>query len=799
MTKITSPRFLASRRTLPALMALAVAALAAWSVFPATATNAPLAKGLALLEEGQCEQAVPILEDAVTQAQSARDIEVRIAATVALAAAYQTLGQLCKSTELLEAIESTALQNNSPRLGAKVQVALGNALLFSRRFDDAERHLRQGLDLARLSKDAGARAVAAQSLANLLIVHPPPVLLGFSKEPAAPGEASEAEDLEESAFGEPLRLYAEAIKDTRLAGNDRLLQRIRLNRIRALLALGGWQSAERDLLETRPGLAALGDNREKTFLLTAWGHLCSELIDHAAVVSARLLLPAHQALTEAGQLAAESHDGKSASYAHGYLASLYEKAGRHAEALALSEQALFLAQRAGCPEAQFEWEWQIARLLHQQGRLDEALGAYRRAVQSLQSLRSDLAAGAMMRGDGRTFRESTGRLYFEYADLLLAQAGPSVSQATLIEARNTIELLRTAEIQDYFYDEDCVSLLQAKVRPIEAVGNQAAVVYFIPLPDRLEILLSLPDGLRRFTASVGAEQLTATVRRLRLKLQKRYSEGYVELARTLWDWLIEPYVGQLKDASVQTLVLIPDGALRTIPMSALHDGQGYLIERFAIAIAPGLSLVDPRPMPRVSTKALLCGVSKSRDDFPPLAAVPAELLGVQAAFPGLKLLDEDFVIQTYSREMAGGRYAIVHIASHGEFGSDARRSFLLAFNGRLSLDQLEEMTLPSLLSEHPIELLTLSACQTAAGDDRAALGLGGVAVKAGARSALASLWAIDDQATQRLMTEFYANLKRFPNLTTAQCLQRAQQSLLHSSDFAHPCFWSPFLVIGNWL
>ena len=142
---------------------------------------------------------------------------------------------------------------------------------------------------------------------------------------------------------------------------------------------------------------------------------------------------------------------------------------------------------------------------------------------------------------------------------------------------------------------------------------------------------------------------------------------------------------------------------------------------------------------------------------------------------------------------------MVHIASHGEFGSDMDRTFILTFDGRLTMNQLEQMILPSLLSDRPIELLTLSACQTSAGDDRAALGLAGAAIKAGARSALASLWSINDDATERVMSRFYAQLRDHSSLTKAQALQEAQKTMLTDAQFKHPAYWSPFLIIGNWL
>jgi CHAT domain-containing protein len=138
------------------------------------------------------------------------------------------------------------------------------------------------------------------------------------------------------------------------------------------------------------------------------------------------------------------------------------------------------------------------------------------------------------------------------------------------------------------------------------------------------------------------------------------------------------------------------------------------------------------------------------------------------------------------------------VASHGKFESDVRDTFLLTYDGKLSMDRLEGYMASTTYREQPVELLTLSACQTAVGDDKAALGLGGVAVKAGARSALATLWYINDQASSLLITDFYANLKD-SDVSKARALQEAQLDLLDDPRFNHPSYWAPFLLIGNWL
>jgi CHAT domain-containing protein len=141
---------------------------------------------------------------------------------------------------------------------------------------------------------------------------------------------------------------------------------------------------------------------------------------------------------------------------------------------------------------------------------------------------------------------------------------------------------------------------------------------------------------------------------------------------------------------------------------------------------------------------------------------------------------------------------MVHIASHGQFTGDVKQSFVLTFDDKLTLDRLRQFVRPLQYRDTPLELLTLSACETAVGDDRAALGLAGIAVKAGARSALATLWKVPDQAATMLVVEFYRRLQD-PAVSRAVALQQAQVKLLNHPDFSAPLFWSPFLLINNWL
>jgi CHAT domain-containing protein len=246
------------------------------------------------------------------------------------------------------------------------------------------------------------------------------------------------------------------------------------------------------------------------------------------------------------------------------------------------------------------------------------------------------------------------------------------------------------------------------------------------------------------------------------------------------------------------LVFVPDGVLRTIPLAALHDGQHFLITKYAMATTPSLSLTDPRPIQRNKIKVLAVGLTESVQGFPPLPNVSIELQAIEKLYRTDLLLNRMFVVSRMEQELQDEQLNIVHIASHGRFSRDTEKSFILAFDRKLTMDQLAQLVGLFRFRDTPLELLTLSACETAVGDDRAALGLAGIAIKAGARSALATLWHIDDPASSLLIAEFYRQLHD-PAVSRAVALQRAQVQLLNNPYYRHPGYWSPFLLINNWL
>lgn len=731
--------------------------------------------GLAF-HSGAFEDAVAHWERAVALYQQAKDSAGQIDAAIHLAAARQSLGQTPLAIEeLTKAVTlAEALKERSWIVQAKSN--LGTAYGATRRTDLAEQNLQQALTLAKEDQDWETAAVIYNNLGSL---------------------RSAQDD-----FAPALDAFRESVSLARRTPNRLLTAQALANSASAAAHAGlkadatNWNDLA--LAEAQP----LGASHDQAYLLILCGQTFRQVAQTEPTSRGRLLSSARVAYDQALHIAENIGDQRAASYALGYLGQLYEDGARSDEALTLTRRAVFLAQQAQSTDALYRWEWQTARLLKARDDRDGAIAAYRRAIQNLQSVRLDLSIGCKTCPTRSSFRETFGSVFFELADLLLREADtlkdPQQIQQKLQEARETVERLKSVELEDYFQDE-CVASARAKSTGIENVSADTAVLYLIPLPDRTEVLVSYASGLERFKAPVGVDQLTAEVREFRKKLEDRTTYEYLVQARHLYDWLIRPVRESLTARHVQTLVFVPDGALRTIPLAALHDGDHFLVNDFAVAVTPGLTLTEPRPVRQKKPQLLLAGLSQGVQGFAPLDYVPKEVQCVRNFYRGQFLLNAAFSGAKLKEEFADEQFSVVHIASHGQFDQDVNRTFILTYDTKLTLDDLEALIRPTEFRGKPVELLVLSACQTAAGDDRAALGLAGVGVKAGARSALATLWFVNDQASTLLISEFYARWNRDGSVSKARALQLAQQKMLADRRYRHPCYWAPYLVIGNWL
>ncbi|MEX2517958.1 MAG: CHAT domain-containing protein, partial [Paracoccaceae bacterium] len=262
--------------------------------------------------------------------------------------------------------------------------------------------------------------------------------------------------------------------------------------------------------------------------------------------------------------------------------------------------------------------------------------------------------------------------------------------------------------------------------------------------------------------------------------------------------------GELARANVRTIVIAPEGPLRALPFAALWDGEAWLGERFGLATILGLGLIDQADVSLRTAEALAAGAEEVSADYAPLPSVPIELEAIRETFGAKVLEGEAFSAGALSAEISRNPYGIVHIATHAEFGASPAENFILTSDGRMDVTRLEAtMRARAVQTSAPVGLLTLSACNTAAGGggggdsaERAPLGLAGVGFRAGARSVLASLWPAEDVSTSRLMTIFYQELRA--GAGRAEALRRAQAALIRDPATAEPFQWANFMLIGDW-
>lgn len=509
-------------------------------------------------------------------------------------------------------------------------------------------------------------------------------------------------------------------------------------------------------------------------------------------------------------------DIRAESSALGTLGKLYENAEQDAEAFKLTQQATSLAQQISAPDLAYRWQWQLGRLLKHQGDRNRAISAYTEATNSLQALRKDLVA--INTDASFSFREAVEPVYRELVDLLLQTAAGDASKQDLLQkARYTIESLQLAELDNYF-QEACLDPLQE----VDTIEDTAAIVYPIILENRLEVVLSLPNQkpayqsqteeqskriLRHYATSVSPSDIEQTVERLQEKLVLPYTSEKKEiqpLSQEIYRWLIQPAERALITNGIKTIVFVPDGPLRSIPMAVLHDGNQYLVEKYNIVLTPGLRLFQTASQERKQLKSLIAGVTKKVSipqknlEFAALPNIRKEVEEIQSRVPSQVLLNQKFTTANLDRKVKQSSVPVVHIATHGQFSSKAEDTFILAWGKLINVNEIDDLLRTrDLSSPDALELLVLSACETAEGDKRAALGIAGVAVRAGARSTLASLWLVDDESTPQLMSDFYDAL--IAGASKAEALSLAQRQLLQGSRYHHPRFWASFILLGNWL
>ncbi|MGF1478683.1 MAG: CHAT domain-containing protein [Cyanophyceae cyanobacterium] len=747
---------------------------------------------------GQAEAALASWQEAEAFYRQAGDRLGMTGSQINQAQALETLGFYRRSCDrVLQAIDRqqkceeltpqtltevlTALQQQPRSLQANSLRSLGNVLRLMGRLEESQAVLKHSLTLARQEQTPQAYSRALLSLGNT--------------QQALATRAQDLNDVEAQHYAQAALALYRAASDTAATAPSLTVLHARLNELNLLVKNHRWSEAEELVLPLQTALQSLPPSRATVYAQISFAQNLASLQAHAEVASwseiAQLLLKAHQD-------AVSLEDRRAQSYALGSLGQLqvdYQTSLTSAPQ-ELLQQALSLAYAENAPEISYRWQWYLGRLYADKAR-EQAIAAYEAAFTNLQQLRSDLVT--LNQEIQFSFREQVEPIYRELAGLLLQPPSGEANQSALKEARQVVEALQIAELDNYFQDA-CATLQE---EDIEQVDNQAAVVYTIILPERLEVILSTPDGiLYHHTNWLSQAEVESTVFQLGRYLKEPDRLRDVQrLSHQLYSWLLTPFEAELRANSVKTLVFVLDSLLQNVPMAVLYDGEEYLVQKYATAITPGLRLLGPERLSQQTT-TLIAGVSErlqiSGQEFTALPNVETEWLAIQSVVPSESLLNARLTKDNLQTQLTNNPFAVVHIATHGQFSSDPENTFILLWNQVLNVSELNSV-LQGKRADRRIELLVLSACETAAGDKRAALGLAGVAVRGGTSSTLATLWQVSDESTAQLMGQFYRELK--DNLPKAEALRQAQLKLWQNreQDWQVPSFWSPYILVGNWL
>ncbi|MBW4493686.1 MAG: CHAT domain-containing protein [Oscillatoria princeps RMCB-10] len=400
------------------------------------------------------------------------------------------------------------------------------------------------------------------------------------------------------------------------------------------------------------------------------------------------------------------------------------------------------------------------------------------------------------------------------------------------EAIAQLEQSRGQEFANYFGQNlsnqltTAESIRDALSTIASQIGNRSAIIYVSALPDQLELVMFPPEGhpIRKTVPAASREELLKVVADFRDRVTNpvyRNSTSYLKPAAQLYQWLIAPIEPELQAAKIDTLLFSMDAGLRGLPVAALHDGKQFLVSKYSLALIPSVSLMDTRYQPLQGKQVLAMGASEFPDQKP-LFAVPVELSEItQKLWQGKAFLNQDFTRDNLIEQRHNHPYHIIHLATHGEFKpGEIQNSYIALWNDKLRLDELRNLR----LNNPPVELLVLSACRTAVGDEKAELGFAGFAVAAGVKTAVASLWYVSDAGTLGLMAEFYQHLADAK--IKAEALRQAQLAMIRGDvrieegelrqtgiragvslpaellkegnhNLSHPYYWSGFTMIGS--
>ncbi len=591
-------------------------------------------------------------------------------------------------------------------------------------------------------------------------------------------------------------------EQARLAGDNRTaaLANLRLARLRLAVAEANsdvaaeyraqaWRSAT-------TGIAVARDITHPALRAEILGRLASAALDARSGPDPEL----------AGVIAAirdaQPQSPAAQSFAYALEARLALASGDASAARRLMEQALILESQRSLPARLPEWQLLMADM-DPQNREAHVLAAY----DSLEAIRPLLPRFDPLTEE-TAFSLYMHRVFQSAVDVRLGGATGDLAPIRVRDAQTIVEAYRQAELQSVFGNE-CIPPREP-LRP-ETLAAGEVLLYPILLPDRLELLYVAggANGAATFkrlppNRSVDRQAVSRLVETVVLSLSYDEDDKWRAASRQLYDLLIKPIEGELTPGS--QLAIIPDGPLRGLPFSVLLDADNrFLVQKTKVSVAPSLAYSQPGSSAANQRQQLVAAsleleVRLPAGDFEKLEGTANEARA--AAFVDGKRIERSWVIENFRKAdlvqaMTNERVDVLHLATHASFNGRSDRAFIVANGELILLSELRQILSANRTRGDELDLLVLSACETAVGDDEASMGLAGAAVQAGARSVIASLWPVNDAGTGELMKDFYQLYRQ--GLTKSAALRQAQLSMIENGGAnANPNIWAAFTLLGAW-
>lgn len=740
---------------------------------------------------------------------------------IGLGLALQQVGKHRLATTHLEAIRSLFLdQPDHPDARdwiGTVELATGISHLHLRRMESAKESFDRARDIA---ADTGNKTLESHALINKALYYSVRNTRPDIAQPdlSTPRDAHAFKNL--STLSDNLLFTQATLEEALSLASDQnkalTTGEVRLAMARSHLRFSEFPEAADDALEAERQWNQLppSDTRNRRLISTA------EILIGVAGRPPSEHLPtpksyAREARRILAELLSSRHPNPSIEqvcYIKGYLSDCALILEEPSLASQHNRDALLLATSSNDPIPTFLWQWQKAQIAKATGKSPhQILQTYAAAFRTLVKIQRQLSFALATRTFGNSLRERIGPFFQQYATQQL-QAG--ASEPRLEAVITLMEQAKIYELNNYFLTEDCEAILKAQAEPITSAHlREAALVYYLVTAERLYLIIRTSAGAELASVKLSADDLNDSVTALHTALGKITSNAHPTPLKALYAKLIQPIYDKLgsRMRGIRTLVFVPDGILRSVPMAALIDTEGnYLIEKKNISVLPSLQMFVGADQQQKDGEYLLAGLSakvQRHTELKPLKAVRSEIANIHQLLGknGTVLEDEAFTWPALERHLRRQHYQTVHLATHAAFFPTSSQGFLVAHDRDINIPTLSRSIERSLTSRNKINLLVLSACQTAAGDDQAILGIAGTAFRAGARSTIASLWNADDNAAAMLMTEFYRHYVSDRNPNKAAALAAAQRHFINlppaspgEPDYQHPAYWSSFQLIGDW-